>query len=611
MIFIGWIKQRAANIVQSTFAAVPFLDWQDWESIKVNDKNMQINLFYNRSSPKKIINNSQAFLCYDDELYIFKNGCPRKINGTAADNLFRKEKIDFIKRLQSNVNIFLYDKSAAEVYLVSNRATSGRMFYIFQDESLYFSNDFSLLVKLKGLSLNEVSLYAYARFGAVPEDITFDKSIKVVPVAHYGKVNFHNGSVEYTPFFRFDYTHVFENKNGNNSSLLQSAEDNLKANAGALTNKPVNILISGGIDSSLFAFYLREYTADITGHFCSFGDHDPEKKYAEAVSRELQIPLRIHTLYDKDIIKEIEDTAANTSYSHSDYSNISLNFLIRKIKEEFGPGSRLVECNGGDDGFGYPALKKIAIWEKLYHIPDFLLNLLASLVTNGNSWMYDTGWRRRLFHFYRARGKSLYLSHMIGSAAEKLFKNGKIDSYNKELKDMITYFFTNNIASNAPGGYEKMNTAQFFHINSRLWTAKGYSPAQRRGIEIVYPFTWKNILDIQSKIPLSIKLFNNEVKWPLKKLLEKYMPKEFIYRQKSGFHPPLSRWLQNGDNYNYFYTKVMEGFTINRFKRKGIEKILKIIARNNNVSHYASNLIWSMLFFEVWMQKNKIPFQNR
>ena len=34
-------------------------------------------------------------------------------------------------------------------------------------------------------------------------------------------------------------------------------------------------------------------------------------------------------------------------------------------------------------------------------------------------------------------------------------------------------------------------------------------------------------------------MHNGIVKWPLKRMLEEFMPKEFIYRKKSGFVPPF------------------------------------------------------------------------
>jgi len=150
--------------------------------------------------------------------------------------------------------------------------------------------------------------------------------------------------------------------------------------------------------------------------------------------------------------------------------------------------------------------------------------------------------------------------------------------------------FNNNIANANPSDYEKMNVAQFFHINSRLWTAKGYTPADKLNLKMEYPFTWKNILDIQCKVPLNTKTFDNHVKWPLKKLLENYMENDFIYRKKSGFSPPLVRWFKNENVYNYIYKSVMNGLLIDMFQKDKVAKIFNLIKQTgyavNSTTYY-------------------------
>ena len=131
-------------------------------------------------------------------------------------------------------------------------------------------------------------------------------------------------------------------------------------------------------------------------------------------------------------------------------------------------------------------------------------------------------------------------------------------------------------------------------------------PAQNMNMNLVFPFTWKNILDEQCKLPLDVKVHNGIVKWPLKKLLEKYMPKDYIYRGKSGFAPPLYRGLKIDANYDYFHKTIMNGTLIRNFNADKIDKIFRLIKENKNVSRYAMNLIWSLLFFEVWLITHRL-----
>lgn len=573
------------------------------KNIAIAHGGLCLNVIYRPDDNTRIIQTDNYLWISDDKIFGLDNGSFTETDYQSIIGALEDKGIDCIKDIQSNVTIFLYGINDGIIYLASNRITAGRMFYSFINDSLIFGNNFELFVRIKGdLSINPLSLYAYSKFGAVPEDITFDRSIKSVHVGHYAAIDLKGRKIEYIPFFKFNYNKPKKRKNEHN--FLFRTESVLKNNAKAFSEKTVHIFISGGIDSSLFAFYLKELSANMIGHYCRFGESDPEQQYAESVAEALEIPLKIHTIDDDKIIDEIEDTAANTSYPFSDFSNISLNFLLRKIREEFGPGATVIECNGADDAFGYAALKNIPFWHYMHKIPKNLLDVLGNSATSGDSWMYHSLLRLAFFYLYRAREKNMYTTHMVSSAGEKVFRY--IDTFNAELKELISRHFDNNLASNCPTDYERMNTAQFLHTCSHLWTAKGYSPSESMNLKIIYPFTWKNILELQSQLPMTMKIHNGEVKWPLKKLLEQFMPMDFIYRKKSGFAPPLLRWIKNDSNYNYFYNNIMNGVFIKYLKKDKINKIFMIHKSGKGISRYAMNLIWSLLFFEVWLKQNSI-----
>lgn len=564
----------------------------DFEHLCYNGEKYFVDIYYMQNENiKKIINNTSMFFS-DDNIII------DKIDKTDYEEIIKKDIVDFVKENQTNINVFYFDKIREELLLFSNRATSGRMYYFFQNDEFFFSNDFTLLASIKDFELSQAGLYSYLKYGAVPEDITFDKQIKSVPVGHYFKLDYDNHCGDYFSYFQFDY----RTSNQDTKELLSKTKSELTNIAKIYKNKSIHMLISGGIDSTLFAFYLKESSAKIIGHYCRFGENDPEQKYAEEAANSLNIPLVIHTLDDNKIISEIKDTASNTDFPHSDFSNVSINFLLREIRNKYGKNSIIIECNGADDGFGYAGLLKIDLWKKLYKLPNFILKILAFIFNYGNTWMIDSYLRRRFFYFERAIGKNIYNSYMMSNAGYKIIKNSK--KYNSEILIKINSFFNNNIKGNNKSLYQKMNTAQFLHINSRLWTAKGYSPAQNLNLDIKFPFTWKNILDFQSEIPLDMKINGTIVKWPLKKLLENYMSNEFIYRKKSGFAPPILRWLSKEENFNFFKSNIYDGIIINYIKKEKIDKMFKKIQKGEIVSRYVITLLWSLLFFEIWHKDN-------
>ena len=59
------------------------------------------------------------------------------------------------------------------------------------------------------------------------------------------------------------------------------------------------------------------------------------------------------------------------------------------------------------------------------------------------------------------------------------------------------------------------------------------------------PFLDDSIFEFAAATPLEFKYKNGEQKYILKKLLENYLPKNYIYRKKRGFAVPMDRWLNN------------------------------------------------------------------
>ena len=72
-------------------------------------------------------------------------------------------------------------------------------------------------------------------------------------------------------------------------------------------------------------------------------------------------------------------------------------------------------------------------------------------------------------------------------------------------------------------------------------------------VECRTPFADNKIFDISSNLPENLKVSKFETKKLLKKIAEKYLDKEIIYRKKIGLNIPLEKWLREDD---FFISKL-------------------------------------------------------
>lgn len=121
------------------------------------------------------------------------------------------------------------------------------------------------------------------------------------------------------------------------------------------------------------------------------------------------------------------------------------------------------------------------------------------------------------------------------------------------------------------------------------------------GVEVRVPFLDKDLVDFSTKIPVRFKMKGNETKYILKKVAEKYLPKDIIYRPKTGFGAPVREWI----------TKDLRPMIDERLSKKNIEKwgifdysaIQQLVDDNQRKKIDASYSIWALLAIQSWLEQ--------
>jgi asparagine synthase (glutamine-hydrolysing) len=132
------------------------------------------------------------------------------------------------------------------------------------------------------------------------------------------------------------------------------------------------------------------------------------------------------------------------------------------------------------------------------------------------------------------------------------------------------------------------------------------------GIRTIYPYIWQDILILQGAIPWKAKINMGIVKWPLKRLLEEFMPPEFIYRKKVGFVPPFVGWLTSKD-FNHAVREILlssDGIIGRIVPPRIIAELLDDALRGKNLRYPVLNFLWGALFTEMWAKHYQNSFNT-
>jgi len=118
------------------------------------------------------------------------------------------------------------------------------------------------------------------------------------------------------------------------------------------------------------------------------------------------------------------------------------------------------------------------------------------------------------------------------------------------------------------------------------------------GVEVRVPLLDLDLVKFAAQIPDEFKQRANHSKWVFKKAMEPFLPKNVIYRPKTGFGAPLRRWMRME-----LKELLSDTLSAERLKRRGLFEptaVLRLIEANNEGRLDASYTLLSLLCIELW-----------
>ena len=121
------------------------------------------------------------------------------------------------------------------------------------------------------------------------------------------------------------------------------------------------------------------------------------------------------------------------------------------------------------------------------------------------------------------------------------------------------------------------------------------------GVETRVPLLDNEVVDFAAALPNSLKQRGRESKWIFKKAMEPILPKDVIYRPKTGFGAPLRQWI------NHELRPVVDDLlSATSLRSRGLfdpTAVETLVNRTRRGEIDGSYTVFSLLCIELWFRR--------
>ncbi len=521
--------------------------------------------------------------------------------------------IEYKKELFNQLNgifaLAIYDNQTRELILARDHFGVKPLYYYVDENAFLFSSEIKSLIEFPNFNnkLDYASLANYLYYLWSPGSSTpFEFCKKLLP-GHYLTINTNDiKSIIIQKYYEIPFISTYSKKteeiwiNELEEKLTKAVERQL------LSDVPVGFFLSGGLDSSLIVALAKKlkpnnklkcYTIETKSNSKREGFAE-DLPYAKKVAEYLDVNLEI-VKADIDIMRDFDKMIYQLDEPQADPAPLNVSNICKKAREQ----GYIVLLGGtaGDDLFsGYRRHQTLFYAKKLNFIPYFFKKQLYELSTYLH---YNSALSRRIKKFF-----SIYKYRDVKNQSASLFgwlpKNRVNKLFIKNIESFQPIEFLTNSLKNIPDEKSLLNQMLFWELKYFLpdhnlnYTDK---MSMAHGVEVRVPFLDKELVEFSTTIPPDLKMKGTITKYLLKKVAEKYLPHEVIYRPKSGFGAPVRDWIIQ--DLRSKIEDVISGSSITSQNIFNLNEITRLVEENKIGEIDASYSIWAILAIHSWINQ--------
>lgn len=287
---------------------------------------------------------------------------------------------EMLKKLNGMFAFAIWDKKKNKLFIGRDHAGIKPLYYFAGPSQLIFGSEIKTILSFPGVprSLNSDSFDQYSYFGYIPGSESIFSDIHKLPAGHYLTFDAHGLQIKKY----YDLYDLSPSGTGNLDALFDNA-----LRLQSIADVPLGVLLSGGLDSSLIAYYLTRQKHNVKSFSISFSEASfDESKYAKEVASLLGTTHHEETFSSQkmlDIFSKVTEKMDEPLADPSLFPTYAVSNLARKHVKVALSG------DGGDELFaGYPTYQGHFLANLVPRLPS---SVIVPLVHSLRQFSTSTG----------------------------------------------------------------------------------------------------------------------------------------------------------------------------------------------------------------------------
>ena len=513
---------------------------------------------------------------------------------------FEEWGTNLFPRLNGMFAIAIWSRAQRRLFLARDRFGEKPLYVAKTSDGFAFASELKALFQHPDVcrDVDPVALDQYLSLGYVVGPRTMLRRVSKLEAGNYAILT--TESLTSRPYWRmtFDPTTTAreEDLTERLDGLLSAAvRDRMVADV------PVGVFLSGGLDSSTVAYYMRQHSDDV--HSFSIGFEDPtfdESRYAEMAARRLGTTHHREVFSDDRVLGLVPRIAEVLDEPMPDSSILPTYLLCRFART----GVRVALGGDGSDELlmGYRTYQLLKLAWEAERLPLAVRKAMAAAA------------RRMpvMFGPIPLKGRNLAI-RMDKPAPERLL--GMLSSFGGDARWILSADIRRQLPASVFDGLDQALRTPANGMGPAEATVAAYArgylqedilvkvdrASMATSLEVRSPFLDRDLADFLASVPASLKLRGMTGKYLLRRLMRGRLPDEILDRRKMGFGVPISRWLRTS-----LAPLVSEYLDPGRIADAGLfdpAAVATLLGKQANGPDHTGQQLWFLLIFEMWRER--------